>query len=244
MNETNETAMVSKYIFDEVPQISKLITVSCCLAMSVLYVSSLYIWNNKHNRDHPATVKRRFLSVTVVMLISPVFVYKFSSNELLEKVWFNDLLGLRWQGLLMAIAVPYLLTMLLFLGPLCVELQNDTLKVFMGKLGSYREYKFILSKIIDCWFIDVDFWKSNFKNILWIRNHVMAPLSEEFVFRACMMPLILQSFTPLTAVFITPLFFGVAHIHHIVERLSMGMEFTTALIISCKCWNLKKEKCF
>lgn len=82
--------------------------------------------------------------------------------------------------------------------------------------------------------VDTDFWKSNFKNILWIRNHVMAPLSEEFVFRACMMPLILQSFTPITAVFITPLFFGVAHIHHIVERLSMGMEFTTALIISCK----------
>ncbi|XP_023294298.2 CAAX prenyl protease 2 [Lucilia cuprina] len=210
MNESNETIMEAKYIFDEVPQVSKIITVSCCLAMSVLYVSSLYIWNNKHNRDHPATVKRRFLSVTVVMFISPIFVYKFSSGELLEKVAFNDLLGLRWPGLIMAIVVPYLLTMLLFLGPLCVELQNDTLKVFL----------------------DMDFWKSNFKNILWIRNHVMAPLSEEFVFRACMMPLILQSFTPVTAVFITPLFFGVAHIHHIVERLSMGMEFSTALIMS------------
>lgn len=138
MNETNETIMETRYIFDEVPQVSKLITVSCCLAMSVLYVSSLYIWNNKHNRDHPATVKRRFLSVTVVMCIAPIFVYKFSSNELLEKVAFNDLLGLRWPGLIMAIVVPYLLTMLLFLGPLCVELQNDTLKVFLGKFWNSR----------------------------------------------------------------------------------------------------------
>lgn len=133
MNETNETIMESRYIFDKVPTVSKLITVSCCLAMSVLYVSSLYIWNNKHNRDHPATVKRRFLSVTVVMFISPIFLYKFSSQELLEKVAFNDLLGLRWPGLFVAIVVPYLLTMLLFLGPLCVELQNDTIKVFMGE---------------------------------------------------------------------------------------------------------------
>lgn len=60
----------------------------------------------------------------------------------------------------------------------------------------------------------------------------MAPLSEEFVFRACMMPLILQSFSPLASVFITPLFFGVAHVHHIIERLTMGMDFTAALIIS------------
>lgn len=143
MNETNET-IEPNYIFDDVPQVSPLITVSCCFAMSLVYVSSLYIWNNKHNRDHPATVKRRFLSVTVVMLITPVFVYKFSSQEILDKVPFNDLMGLRWQGLLMAIVVPYLLTMLLFLGPLCVELQNDTMKVFMGKFNKfpYRKMKY------------------------------------------------------------------------------------------------------
>lgn len=143
MNDTNET-IEPNYIFDDVPQVSPLITVSCCFAMSLVYVSSLYIWNNKHNRDHPATVKRRFLSVTVVMLITPVFVYKFSSQEILDKVPFNDLMGLRWQGLLMAIVVPYLLTMLLFLGPLCVELQNDTMKVFMGKFNKfpYRKMKY------------------------------------------------------------------------------------------------------
>lgn len=135
MNETNETNMESQYIFDDVPQVSKLITVSCCLAMSILFVSSLYIWNNKHNRDHPATVKRRFLSVTVVMFIAPMFVYIFSSNELLEKVAFNNLLGLRLQGLIMAILLPYLLTMLLFMGSLCVELHNGTLKVFLGKFA-------------------------------------------------------------------------------------------------------------
>lgn len=76
-------------------------------------------------------------------------------------------------------------------------------------------------------------WLNNFTNVLWLRNFLVAPLSEEFTFRACMMPLLLQSFTPSTAVLITPLFFGVAHFHHMIERLRSGMDMKTAIIISC-----------
>lgn len=63
---------------------------------------------------------------------------------------------------------------------------------------------------------------------------MMAPLSEEFVYRACMMPLVMQSLTATQSVFVAPLFFGVAHIHHIIERLNMGMAFNTALVVSRK----------
>lgn len=94
------------------------------------------------------------------------------------------------------------------------------------------------------------FWFNYCQNLLWIRNHVVAPLSEEFTFRACMLPLLLQSFSPLTSIFITPLFFGVgkmphimlsynaitlfilAHLHHMIERLRTGMDKKTAIIIS------------
>ncbi|KAJ4437554.1 hypothetical protein ANN_17699 [Periplaneta americana] len=54
------------------------------------------------------------------------------------------------------------------------------------------------------------YWMSNLTNLIWLRNHVVAPLSEEFTFRACMLPLLLQCFRPMTAVFVCPLFFGVA----------------------------------
>lgn len=53
------------------------------------------------------------------------------------------------------------------------------------------------------------FWLNHLCDLLWLRNHVVAPLSEEFTFRACMLPLLLQSFTPMTSIFITPIFFGV-----------------------------------
>ncbi|XP_030570299.1 CAAX prenyl protease 2 [Drosophila novamexicana] len=191
------------------PQIPTAISVSCSFTLAVIYVGSLYVWSTKHNRDHPTTIKRRFASVSCVMLMAPLFVYFFSSPELLQREPFPSLLGFRWQGLWQAIVIPYLLTALLFLGPIFVNMQNE----------SFRSY------------FDLEAWRGSCTSIIWIRNLVMAPLSEEFVFRACMMPLILQSFTPMNAVFITPLFFGVAHLHHIAERLSVGMELSTALFI-------------
>lgn len=53
------------------------------------------------------------------------------------------------------------------------------------------------------------YWITNAQNLIWLRNHVVAPLSEEFTFRSCMLPLLLQSFNPITAIFLCPLFFGV-----------------------------------
>ncbi|TDG47131.1 hypothetical protein AWZ03_006396 [Drosophila navojoa] len=189
--------------------IPPLISVSSCIVLAIIYVGSLYVWSTKHNRDHPTTIKRRFASVSCVMVIAPLFVYYFSSPQLLEREPFLKLIGFRLEGLWQAVLIPYLLTALLFLGPIFVNMQNE----------SFSSY------------FNIDYWRGSCSNIIWIRNLVMAPLSEEFVFRACMMPLILQSYPPITAVFITPLFFGVAHLHHIAERLSMGMEFSSALLI-------------
>ena len=45
--------------------------------------------------------------------------------------------------------------------------------------------------------------------------------------------MLLQCFTPTTAIFVGPLFFGVAHFHHVVERVETGMKLKHALFISC-----------
>jgi len=70
---------------------------------------------------------------------------------------------------------------------------------------------------------------------------VVAPLSEEWTFRACMLPLLLQCFTPATAIFVCPLFFGVAHFHHVMERVKMGMGIKHALFISCEFIMFRKK---
>lgn len=213
---------------ETLPNIPPLISVSSCIVLAIIYVGSLYVWSTKHNRDHPTTIKRRFASVSCVMVIAPLFVYYFSSPQLLQREPFLKLIGFRLEGLWQAVLIPYLLTALLFLGPIFVNMQNESFSSYFSEF----DYHNTINKFMSCLsLLDIDYWRGSCSNIIWIRNLVMAPLSEEFVFRACMMPLILQSYPPITAVFITPLFFGVAHLHHIAERLSMGMELSTALLI-------------
>lgn len=61
-----------------------------------------------------------------------------------------------------------------------------------------------------------EFWKN-------IRNFFVAPWTEELIFRGCMVPpLLAAGMSPLRVSLVAPLFFGVAHLHHAVLRLSKG----------------------
>jgi membrane protease YdiL (CAAX protease family) len=65
-----------------------------------------------------------------------------------------------------------------------------------------------------------------------MRNLIIAPIVEEIIFRACLLPPLLassyhpttngsvttQRLTPTKACWIAPLFFGVAHLHHFYEK--------------------------
>lgn len=182
-----------------------------CFALSVVYVASLYVWSFPHNRRHPTTIKKRFFSVFVMSLISPASLYFGMNEKVFQKATIWELLGLRWSGLIQAIVIPLLLTMVLFLGPLSVQ----------GLNGLWRLYT------------EPMYWLGSVRTLVWWRNQVVAPLSEEWTFRACMLPLLLQCFTPTTAIFICPLFFGVAHFHHVVDRVKTGMKIKLALLIAC-----------
>ena len=52
-----------------------------------------------------------------------------------------------------------------------------------------------------------------------LRNMLIAPISEEVIFRACMIaPLLSSQLSPTQVCWIAPLFFGVAHLHHFYEQ--------------------------
>ncbi|XP_058808972.1 CAAX prenyl protease 2 [Phymastichus coffea] len=182
-----------------------------CLVLSIVYVASLYVWRSPLNRDHPSLIKRRFFSVFVMTILSPLFLYFGINEQFYQGATIWELLGLRWPGIIQATVIPLCLTMILFLGPLYMQ----------GHNGLWRVY------------VEPNFWLGNAKCLLLWRNLIIAPLSEEWTFRACMLPLLLQCFAPTTAIFICPLFFGVAHFHHLVENTRKGMNFKTALLSSC-----------
>lgn len=64
-----------------------------------------------------------------------------------------------------------------------------------------------------------------------LRNYLAAPLTEEFVFRACMAPLWrLAGASATRAAVLTPLFFGAAHLHHLHQLVTFdGLPLGPAL---------------
>nr|XP_053646484.1 CAAX prenyl protease 2-like [Cherax quadricarinatus] len=187
--------------------------VFACFFLSFLYVGSLYVWTATQGRDHPSTIKKRCISVFLMTIVSPFFVIWFGSEDS-EEVTLWSQMGLRWEGLIPALVLPMILTFILFLGPL---VQSHLTVPVTYTLHMY---------------LDPLYWYNTVQNPIWWRNQVVAPFSEEFTFRACMLPILLQCVSPGTAIFIAPLFFGVAHLHHAVDRLRVGIDLQAVVLIS------------
>ncbi|KAK4301065.1 hypothetical protein Pmani_026771 [Petrolisthes manimaculis] len=189
-----------------------------CFFLSVLYVGSLYIWKETQRRDDPTTIKKRCISVFFMTVVSPFFVIWFGSNDS-EEVTLWTRMGLRWEGLVPALLLPMILTCILFLGP-----------IVQSHVGQTNLLQSLYSSV--CLYFDPLYWYNTSQNPIWWRNQVVAPFSEEFTFRACMLPILLQCVSPGRAVFIAPLFFGVAHLHHAVDRVRAGTDLPTIILVS------------
>ncbi|XP_069865886.1 CAAX prenyl protease 2 isoform X5 [Dipodomys merriami] len=126
------------------------------------------------------------------------------------------LMGFRLEGIFPAALLPLLLTMILFLGPLmqlsmdCPCDLTDGLKVVLTPRS----------------------WARCLTDMRWLRNQVIAPLTEELVFRACMLPMLAPCTGLGPAVFTCPLFFGVAHFHHIIEQLRFRQSSVGSIFLS------------
>jgi prenyl protein peptidase len=98
-----------------------------------------------------------------------------------------------------SIILPTVVTSTLFLGPLYVAALDGTLP--------FQRHFDLQSSVL-----------SKVNNIWGIRNFVIGPLTEEVIFRGCILALhTLAGFNKKHLVFLTPLYFGIAHLHHAYE---------------------------
>ncbi|XP_068612019.1 CAAX prenyl protease 2 [Brachionichthys hirsutus] len=193
------------------------VSVLSCLLLACSYVGSLYVWKSDLPRDHPTVIKRRFTSVLVVSGLSPLFVLAWREfTGIRTGPSLLALMGMRFEGLVPAIVLPLLLTMVLFLGPL-TQLLLDCPWTFVDGMRL----------VFDPWF-----WTLCLGDMRWLRNQVVAPLTEELVFRACMLPMLVPCAGPSTAIFTCPLFFGVAHFHHVIEQLRFRQGTLSGIFLS------------
>nr|XP_002131463.1 CAAX prenyl protease 2-like [Ciona intestinalis] len=196
--------MLEKICFTDVTTFQ---AVATCFSFATMYVGSLYVRTQFLPRDHPQTIKERFLRVTVVSILACVVVYMSSSSlcGVHMKGSILEWIGIRWSGFIPAIILPSLLIIILFLGPMMMFILDHG-------ITSLTCYK--LTDII-----------------LW-RNFFVAPLSEELVFRGCMMPLLVPCLGQFTSILLAPWFFGLAHFHHAYEQYKTGYHTLSAIVIS------------
>ncbi|XP_061620578.1 CAAX prenyl protease 2 [Phyllopteryx taeniolatus] len=193
------------------------VSVLSCLLLACSYVGSLYVWRSELPRDHPAVIKRRFTSVLIVSGMAPLFVWAWREFTGIKTVpSLLAIMGIRFEGFVPAVVLPLLLTMVLFLGPL-TQLAMDCPWSFMDGIRVA---------------FDPCFWMVCFSDMRWLRNQVVAPLTEELVFRACMLPMLVPCVGPAAAILTCPLFFGVAHFHHVIELLRFRQGTLSGIFLS------------
>lgn len=173
--------------------------------LSFLFVISLYIWRRStlHDRDDPTVIKQRLFSVISVCLIAPIVMLQFAREDTPAKQGppFTTWIGFSTRGLFYSATLPLLHTASLFLGPMYLHLLHyPSLSLLLAHASSFLHSL-----------------SSERALLIKLRNLVLAPVCEEFIFRGCVISLLVAANLPYSALLLlSPLLFGLAHLHHLV----------------------------
>ncbi|VDN17466.1 unnamed protein product [Gongylonema pulchrum] len=171
---------------------------SLATAISSSYVALLYAFDfDGVDRNDPRSVKRRFLGAAVNNIISITCTYTVLSKN-------HDspflLMGMHSRGIHLACLLPTVLTCICYLGTWVLAYVDGNLSYWLSMSD----------------------WKQRANNIIWIRDALMAPITEELAFRACASALVLQCLSSTATVFVAPLPFALSHLHHIFDDMRRG----------------------
>ncbi|KAG1697650.1 hypothetical protein DVH05_016089 [Phytophthora capsici] len=197
--------------------------VIACSCMAAAYVGVLYTLPQairRLPRDHPTHILARFLLICIFCAICPFVLAVFYDHDE-ASMSFAQWLGIRWEGLVQAIIIPLIVTAVLFTGSL---LANALRLLNVSKQFHSNGLWFAIKNSALYYSITHDRLPS-------LRTYVLGPLTEEFVFRSCMVPLLVcAQFTAKQIVLGSPLMFGAAHLHHFMEYVRHGRSLKDAAL--------------
>ncbi|KAG0374074.1 CAAX prenyl protease, partial [Mortierella sp. AD032] len=178
---------------------------------SARFQASTPIESQKLDRNHPLVIKQRFKGIALTCCVVPIYLwwlFKFSgtiSSD--ESFWerlgrFLGLLGISIPNnifkLVNHVVLPLFLVGCLFMGP--------TLMMFLSNELPFQQA------------FDWATQRQHIQGLMGMRNFVVGPISEEFIFRACMVAIVANSGArSYMMIFVLPLVFGIAHINHAYE---------------------------
>ncbi|EMC96724.1 hypothetical protein BAUCODRAFT_148289 [Baudoinia panamericana UAMH 10762] len=191
-------------VANDVPAVSPTTALLCAVVFTVVYVAPFYLSPTLRStpiqsRDSPTVIRARVRAVGLTCIVCTVVTVYVLAVE--GHAGPRDVLRLLavWPTDPLDIAKTLALVAVLFVGPLYESIiVND----------DWREWSFSALKegLFDSW--------------TGYRNLIVAPASEEYVFRSLTISThLLAKVSPTRIVFLTPLIFGLAHLHHLVEFL-------------------------
>ncbi|KAL3479459.1 hypothetical protein BJX99DRAFT_222148 [Aspergillus californicus] len=187
---------------DDEPAISAQAAAGISICLTLIYVLPFYVSPATRpsatlSRDAPSVIRARIRTVTLSCVIcSLLVIWLIVAKD--ESSILDALKLMGWWPLgLTDVSRSLILTAILFTGPLFERGIAE---------GEWSEW----------------FGRSRISETLggWIgwRNYVAGPVTEEIMFRSAIVPLhLLAQVSPGRIVLIAPLYFGVAHVHHLYE---------------------------
>ncbi|XP_054819753.1 CAAX prenyl protease 2 isoform X2 [Prosopis cineraria] len=199
--------------------LSKPVAMIACIAMALLYVAILYAptlvlrlppppsFNNYMVRRFICAIISSILSLFVSALILPV---RTRAAAYLFPVY-----GIRADHSWQAVTIPLFLTSLMYAGSIFLKLLLliDSWRQYSSSSGSlsFDLCRNVLLRFLGC-------FPTILSNVLVWRTCIVAPLTEELVFRACMIPLLLCGGLKIySVILLCPVFFSLAHLNHFME---------------------------
>ena len=212
------------------------------IAYTILYVLPFYLSPTTRpspnlSRDNPVVIRARirFVSLSVIICsFSTIYVISICAGASLVEVL--HLLGWYPVSILEIVKVLFL-TSLLFAGPLfesgIVEsgwrdwIQGHSLQDTLSSWIGFRNFVAVglLPRPSSS--------SSNLAPPLPADPDSQGPITEEIIFRSLITPLhLLSRLSPTKTIFLTPLYFGIAHIHHYYEyKLTNPREKTLPALL-------------
>ncbi|XP_047337052.1 CAAX prenyl protease 2-like [Impatiens glandulifera] len=205
--------------------LSKLQSVMACLAMAVFYVAILYSPTLILRLPPPSSFKsfmiRRFVCAFFSSLLSIILCASILPIRSWKMSYLSSVYGIRLDHMWQAVVYPLSLTSLMYSGSLVL----NVLSLWSSNGISSDGQDHILSNFSDKML-------QHISNISAWRNYIVAPLTEELVYRACMVPLLLcAGFGTYNVIFFCPIFFSLAHLNHFLEFYMQHQSLARAFTI-------------
>lgn len=186
--------------------VSPITSLALSILVSFLFPFCLYLWPCSLQRDRasPATIRRNFITVLVVCLISSWLTISFRhsiQDDQDKSIW--QLLNFKHyptgaQFVWIVLIAPLLHAFLLFATSVYVEHFQD----------------------------DYGGFSLPARSIISVRDYIHAPLAEEFLYRGILLALLLPCFPVWLCITISSLLFGLMHTHKIVVNYLVTKNLT------------------